>query len=212
MGVIGGAGATLSGGSFGDGFSVSAAGYLFNEAHNWLGRMFVGRDAHITLLLHLEGRPPDAEMWQGDIWFGSGGRPDLLYGPISEDSYYGWEIKPLGQDADALKQLNGYINGSDGTLTAGDNTIVFRTGTEIRLRGTWFTNTIYTYYPGQPGVITYSTEEDIAERVQVFFYQQRRNGQPWRNTDVPALGTAVGGGVLGGGAAGGLGGTLIPPF
>jgi len=48
-------------------------------------------------------------------------------------------------------------------------------------------------------VITYSTEEDIAQRVQVFFYQQRRNGQPWKNRDVPALGTgaAAGGSTFG---------------
>jgi len=199
MGLIGGSVSALSGNNFGDGFSVSAAGYLFNEAHNWLGKMFVGTDAHITLLAHLAGRVPDGVMWQGDIWIGSGGRPDLLYGPISEDSYYGWEIKPVGQDAAALAQLNRYINGSDGDLIAGDNALVFRSGTEIRLRGTWFTNTVYTYKPGVAGVITYSTEEDIAQRVQVFFYQQRRNGQPWKNRDVPALGAgaAAGGSTFG---------------
>jgi RHS repeat-associated protein len=186
VGVIGGVSSRLSGGSFKDGFSVSAAGYLFNETHNWLGKMFVGTDAHLTLLAHLEGRPPDAGMWSGNIWFGSNGRPDLLYGPEEDNSYYGWEIKPIGQNAAAADQLQDYIDGANGKLTAGNNAIVFRDETSIRLRGTWFPNTFYTYTPGQAGVVMYSTEEDIAERVQVFFYKQRKNNQPWRGVNVPA--------------------------
>jgi hypothetical protein len=204
MGLIGGVSSRLSGGSFDDGFSVSAAGYLFNGLHDWLGRMFVGRDAHITLLAHLEGRPPDAFMWQGDLYLGGGGRPDLLYGPQSGDTYYGWEIKPLGQDEVAAEQLKGYFDASDGTLTAGNNALVFRDEASIRLRGTLFTNTYYIYTPGQAGVAMYSTEEDdIAERVQVFFYKQRRNNQPWRNTNVPS----AAGGLAGETAADGLGWT-----
>jgi hypothetical protein len=49
------------------------------------------------------------------------------------------------------------------------------------------------------GLTANSDPEEIAQRVQVFFCQQRRNGQSWENRDVPALGTgaAAGGSILG---------------
>jgi len=150
-GIVGGTAERIAGGDFVEGFSTSAAGYLFNH----LGNLRVGADAHMVLLHYLENQD---DQFSGDTtFFGLFGdrRPDVIYDNLG--SLYGWELKPEGQDAAALKRLNEYIEASDGKLRAGPNRLIFRNADTLTLPSIWLGGrTDYTYYPGVNGVITYS--------------------------------------------------------
>ena len=182
--LVGGVTARITGGDFVEGFSVGAAGYLYNG----LGHMLVGTDAHQTLINYLQSRP------DGDLWGYSNTtidglmgnlRPDLVYGPedaIPGTTYQGWEVKPVGQDASAAAQLAAYIAASNGRLTIGDNALIFGSGEILRLTSTGFlglTETEYTYYRGQNGVVTYSVEQhNVFEYVTSQYRQGKRAPLP----------------------------------
>lgn len=191
-GIVGGAGSVIGGGRFADGFSVGAAGYLFNA----LGHSLVGQDAHQVLLRYLQARDIAT---LGDVWDGNtglsglfgGGRPDLLY-DLPSGGYYGWEIKPYGQDADALIQLQRYIAAAAGDLIRGDNTLIFGTSSTLTLPSIWFfQRTEYTYYSGVSGVVTYkATDTGIFEFVTSAYKKRTDRGQslvPFAPPPLPIL-------------------------
>jgi hypothetical protein len=156
--TIGGVASVAGGGKFENGAITGAFGYIFNAGLH-PGPALVGTDAHQVLLNYLQSGP-DGAQWTGNVGLGGlfgGGRPDLLYSLSDGVNYGGWEIKPLGQDAAAAAQLQGYIDAAGSRVSAGDNALIFRGAPTLMLDSNWFWGrTTYTYYSGANGVVTYS--------------------------------------------------------
>ena len=183
-GLVGGIGSRITGGGFDSGFSDAAAGYLFNS----IGHILVGQNAHAVLLAYLVTQNPMGIQgeFSGNIALGGlfgGGRPDILYQWWSQvvdndGRYYGWELKPYGQDAAAKAQLDDYIKASGGKLQVGNNDWIFQGRQSFTLESTWFAGrTDFTYFKGANGVITYKeTNSNIFEWVTARYKERTSRG------------------------------------
>jgi hypothetical protein len=141
-----------------------------------------GTDAHRVLLEHLRSGP-QGERWSGNVGlrglFG-GGRPDLLYAlPPDSLNYYGWEVKPVGQEAAAAAQLERYISAAGSRVSAGNNSLIFQGAPTLTLESNWFLGrTTYTYYPGASGVVTYSVNDTSVFQQIIEAFKGRPAGAP----------------------------------
>jgi hypothetical protein len=175
-----GAASVIGGGKFQNGAATGAFNYLFNH----MGHMMTGMDAHNVLAEHLAQRDARVGIWTSNTTFGGTfgtGRPDLIYtgGGTTNSNVY--ELKPLGHEAEAQSQLQGYPRSSTALNTvAGDLNFVFRDASPITPRSQWFLGrTTYTYTPGSvPGVVLYSVDRTSVFQEDYRAFQAKPKGAP----------------------------------
>ena len=164
-GLIGGVAARIEGGNFTDGFSVSAAGYLFNSlAHFWI--MSRGTDAHQALynLLTSTGVASASgltfEQTEDSNGISFGGEPDI----ISEGSNMLWEIKPAGYSGFVAGtiQMSWYTSGND--YEPGTAGPIFGTSDTLVATGSMGT---YEYKYGGDGLIYWMAQPSLQSQVAV---------------------------------------------
>jgi RHS repeat-associated protein len=164
-GLIGGVAARIEGGKFTDGFSVGAAGYLFNSlAHYWI--MSRGTDAHQALynLLRSTGVASASgltfEQSEDSNGTSFGGEPDI----ISERSNMLWEVKPAnyGGFVAGSIQMSWYTSGND--YEPGTSGPIFGNSDTLVATGSMGT---YEYKYGGDGLIYWSAQPSLQSQMAV---------------------------------------------
>ncbi|HKU15263.1 MAG TPA: FG-GAP-like repeat-containing protein [Steroidobacteraceae bacterium] len=171
--------------------SVAGGSMMMHADPKQLARMFLGTDASIALLRALRDRDPG--QWVGNVTFnGEFGRyrPDLIYIGPNSFRLNVFEIKPLGSEALAVKDLEFYLTLPTlrSSFTAGNTELIFRGQGSLTVDAVWFFGrTQYRFYPGSaPGVVVYTinSQSDVVSDIADVIDELVKNGfgigtAPW---------------------------------